>query len=125
MHGPRSGLGALGRAPARGLAEGPLPHSGDAQLHAPFLVTVATSGAILMSLIARSRSWPVAPAALIGTLVPTLPDLLLGLSPPVAVNMLGVMVGLLVFAGIESAPFKGRRLVASLATGLGAWLALG
>jgi len=100
-------------------------HTGDANLYAPFLVTVATTGAILMSFIAQSRRWPLVPAALVGTLVPTLPDLVLGRSPPIAVTMLGGLVGLLIFAAIQKAPFSGRRLVASLATGLGAWLALG
>ncbi len=102
-----------------------LAHTADPQLYAPFLVTNAVAGAILMSLIARSRRWPLAPAVVLGTLVPTLPDLVLGQGPPIAVTMVGGLVGLLIFAAIERAPFAGRRLVASLATGLGAWLALG
>jgi hypothetical protein len=100
-------------------------HLGDASLYDPFLVTNATSGAIVMAIIAQSRRWPLLPAAVVGTVVPVLPDLLLGRSPPVVLAVVGGLSGLLIFSAIQQAPFPGRRLVASLATGLGAWLVLG
>lgn len=100
-------------------------HTGDPGLYAPYLVTNATTAAILMAFVARSRRWPVVPAAVVGALVPTVPDLLQGHGPPIAGTVLGGLVGLLIFAAIQRAPFPGRRLVASLLTGLGAWLVLG
>jgi phytol kinase len=100
-------------------------HTGDTALYAPFLVTNAATAAILMGFIARSRRWPLIPAAMVGTLVPTIPDLLLGHNPPVLITVAGGLSGLLIFVAIHKAPFPGRRLVASLVTGLGAWLVLG
>ncbi len=100
-------------------------HVGDPDLYAPFLVTNATSGAILMAFIARSRRWPLVPAALAGTVVPVLPDLVLGHGPPVLLAVIGGLCGLLIFLAIQQAPFPGRRLVASLSTGVGAWWVLG
>ncbi len=100
-------------------------HLGDEALYGPFLVTTSTTAAILMGFIARSRRWPLIPAALVGTVVPSLPALLLGHEVPVLLGVAGGLGGLLIFLAIQQAPFPGRRLVASLATGLTAWLVLG
>lgn len=108
-------------------------HLGDAALYLPFLVTVAANGAMAMALAARSRypsgafgvtghlAW--ATAVLVGALLPAVVPWLLGVEVPVALVALGGMLGLPLALLLARTRLKGRRLVASVGTGLLAWWA--
>jgi dolichol kinase len=105
-------------------------HTGDERLVVPFLVTVSANGAILARALVKNQAARRAGVGVlafmampVGAAVPLLPSW--GDWPLWSVVTVGGMTGVLLFALIERARFPGRRLVASLTVGLGAWLALG
>ncbi len=105
-------------------------HTRDPGLYLPFLITVSANSAILMLVLFRHQATrrpalrpATYPAMLLGAAVPLLPSWGDWTQWPVV--MVGGMTGVLLFGLLESANFAGRRLLASLSVGLGAWLALG
>ena len=105
-------------------------HTRDERLFVPFLVTVSANGAILARALVKNQAARRAGVGVlafmampVGAAVPLLPNW--GDWPLWSIVTVGGMTGVLLFALIERARFPGRRLVASLTVGLGAWLALG
>jgi phytol kinase len=98
-------------------------HTEDPGLFWPYLVTVSAHASVALALLARRRSRLLAlPAALAGAYIPAASPLLLGAEVPVSVIGLGGVLGLLMFLVLARTPLVGRRVVASLASGLIAWL---
>lgn len=106
-------------------------HTQGARLLLPFLVTVSANGAILMVFMTRSWAqrvpwikWLAPVAAVLGAGVPLIPGVVTGELSQWWIVGVGGLLGLVLFLGADRLGFKGRRLAASLAVGVLAWLLL-
>lgn len=100
-------------------------HTGSEKLFVPYLVTQSANGAII-AMYYLDRVWRrlSSVAALAGAFVPLIPALAFRVEVPLATIMCGGMIGVLLFGLIVQVPFKGRRMAASLACAVIAWVVL-
>jgi hypothetical protein len=93
-------------------------HATKLDLYVPFLVTVSANGAIAL---ARGRQGRPSFMGLVGAAVPAAAARAVVVDVPAVAVTTGGMAGLLLYFLLRSAPFPGRRLVASGVAGVLAW----